>query len=514
MREQQKNKLYSTIWNIAKNLRGSIDGWDFKSYVLGILFYRFISENLTKFINDDDIEKDKYFDYSCLNDNDITDETKEDIVKEKGYFIYPSELFQNVYKKAKNDPNLNETLFNIFKNIENSALGTESEDDIKGLFDDIDFNNVKLGKNISQRNQKLLSCITEIAQFNLTGDYQDSNIDIFGDAYEYLISMYASDAGKSGGEYFTPKEVSKLLAKIVTLNKSNIKKVYDPTCGSGSLLLEVSKHTDRRDIAFYGQEINHTSYNLCRINMFLHNINYDKFDIKNADTLINPQHDNIKFDVIVSNPPYSIPWEGKSNPLLINDDRFSPAGVLAPESKADLAFVMHILYCLCPDGIAAIVEFPGVLYRGGSEAKIREYLVKNNYIDVIIQLPTNLFFGNSIATCIIVLKKNKSDNNILFVDASDEFVKSGNKNKLSDENIQKILITIENRKDIEHFAYLSSCENIKENNNYNLSVNKYVLKKNTQEKIDITELNKQIKECVEKQNKLKFEIDNIIKDYF
>jgi len=435
-KEQERSELHRAIWQIANDLRGSVDGWDFKQYVLGILFYRFISENLTNYINFDERRAGKKdFDYATLT-NKEAEFGRSDTVKEKGFYILPSELFVNVRRNARNDANLNETLTAVFRNIENSAKGTDSESDIKGLFDDLDVNSNKLGATVEKRNQRLTKLFESIGDLRL-GNYYDNTIDAFGDAYEFLMTMYAANAGKSGGEFFTPQEVSELLAEITTVGKKEVNKVYDPACGSGSLLLKFVKVLGKENVrqGFFGQEINLTIYNLCRINMFLHDINYNNFDIAHGDTLMDPKHwDDEPFDAIVSNPPYSIHWEGDANPLLINDPRFSPAGVLAPKSKADLAFTMHMLSWLSTSGTAAIVEFPGVLYRGGAEGKIRKYLVDNNYVDAVIQLPPDLFFGTTIATCIIVLKKSKKDNKTLFIDASAEFVRGGNKNKLSEIN--------------------------------------------------------------------------------
>ncbi len=509
-REQERTELFRTIWQIANDLRGSVDGWDFKQYVLGMLFYRFISENLTNYINEQERRIDKNFDYAKLTDKKA-EFGRDDTVKEKGFYILPSKLFVNVRAKARQDPNLNETLASILRNIENSAKGADSEDNIKGLFDDLDLNSNKLGNTVEKRNQKLVKLLDAISDLRL-GNYSDNSIDAFGDAYEYLMTMYASSAGKSGGEFFTPQEVSELLARLATVGKKEVNKVYDPACGSGSLLLKFAKILGKENvrIGFFGQEINITTYNLCRINMFLHDINYNKFDIANGDTLNDPKHwDDEPFDAIVSNPPYSKKWDGDSNPLLINDPRFSPAGVLAPKSKADLAFTMHMLSWLSTSGTAAIVEFPGVLYRSGAEQKIRKYLVDNNYIDTVIQLPPDLFFGTSIATCIIVLKKSKKDNKILFVDASAEFVHEGNKNKLSQENINKILQTFIDRKDIEHFAKLIDNKTISENE-YNIAVSTYVAQKDTREVIDIKKLNSEIAQIVSRQNKLRKAIDEIV----
>ncbi len=510
---REREELHKKIWSIADDLRGSVDGWDFKQYILGIMFYRYISENITNYINEGERKAgDKEFDYAKLPD-DVAETQREELVKEKGFFILPSELFCNVCKKAKNDENLNETLEKIFNNIENSAKGAESEDDFAGLFDDIDVNSNKLGATVAKRNDKLVKILNGIADIKLD-DYKSNSIDAFGDAYEFLMSMYASNAGKSGGEFFTPQEVSELLTRLAVVGKTSVNKVYDPACGSGSLLLKSAKILGKENVrnGFFGQEINLTTYNLCRINMFLHDIGYDKFNIACEDTLLSPQHwDDEPFEVIVSNPPYSIKWAGDENPLLINDPRYSPAGVLAPKSKADFAFIMHSLSWLATNGTASIVCFPGIFYRGGAEQKIRRYLVDNNFIDCIIQLPDNLFFGTSIATCIMVLKKSKKDNNILFIDASKECVKVTNNNKLTDENIDNVVKIFTDRKDIDYVAKLISNTEIGEND-YNLSVSTYVEKEDTREKIDIIELNKQIEEIVAREQLLRDEIDKIVKE--
>ena len=512
-KEQERDELHRAIWAIADDLRGSVDGWDFKSYVLGFMFYRYISENLTNYINKGEhAAGNTDFDYIALSDEEA-EFAREDLVNEKGFFIKPSELFCNIRKKAPNDDNLNETLEKVFRHIEESAQGADSEDDFAGLFDDIDVNSNKLGATVAKRNEKLIKLLNGIGDMNL-GEYQDNTIDAFGDAYEFLMGMYASNAGKSGGEYFTPQEVSELLTRIAVIGKTEVNKVYDPACGSGSLLLKSAKVLGKDNVrqGFFGQEINITTYNLCRINMFLHDIDYDKFDIANEDTLLSPQHwDDEPFEVIVSNPPYSIKWEGDDNPVLINDPRFSPAGVLAPKSKADLAFVMHSLSWLATNGTAAIVCFPGIMYRGGAEKKIRQYLIDNNYIDAIIQLPDNLFFGTSIATCIMVLKKSKADNKVLFINASKECVKVTNNNKLTDENINTIVTECFTRNDVDYFARLVDYDEIVKED-YNLSVSTYVEEEDTREKIDITELNARIAEIVLKEEKLRAEIDAIIEE--
>lgn len=510
-KDQERDELHRTIWSIADDLRGSVDGWDFKSYVLGMMFYRYISENLTNYINEGEFEAgNEGFDYAQLSDEEA-EQAREDLVNTKGFFILPSELFCNVKKRADKDENLNMTLESVFKHIEESAKGSESEDNFSGLFDDIDVNSNKLGATVAKRNANLVKLMNGIASMGL-GNYKDNSIDAFGDAYEYLMSMYASNAGKSGGEFFTPQEVSELLTRMAVAGKNEVNKVYDPACGSGSLLLKAAKILGKENVrqGFFGQEINLTTYNLCRINMFLHDIDYDKFDIAHEDTLINPQHwDDEPFEVIVSNPPYSIKWEGEDNPVLINDPRFSPAGVLAPKSKADLAFIMHSLAWLATNGTAAIVCFPGIMYRGGTEKKIRQYLIDNNFIDCIIQLPSNLFYGTSIATCIMVLKKNKTDNKTLFIDASAEFVKVTNNNKLTEENIHKIVDAFVSRADTEHFARCVPYEEIAKND-YNLSVSTYVEQKDTREIIDIIKLNAEIEQIVAREQVLRDEIAKII----
>lgn len=511
MDNTQRDQLHKTIWRIANELRGSVDGWDFKQYVLGFLFYRFISENLTNYINVNQVKAGQNnFDFTQLEDKKANIARKE-TVAEKGFYILPSELFLNVKAKASGDPNLNETLSRIFKNIEASAVGTPSELDLKGLFDDLDINSNKLGPTVIKRNERLVKLLNAVGDLEL-GDYSSNTIDAFGDAYEYLMTMYASSAGKSGGEFFTPQEVSELLARITLVGKKTVNKVYDPACGSGSLLLQYSKVLGKDKVldGFYGQEINITTYNLCRINMFLHDINYEKFSIAHGDTLTDPYHwDDQPFEAIVSNPPYSIDWDGDANPLMINDQRFSPAGVLAPKSKADLAFTMHILHWLATNGTAAIVEFPGVLYRGGAELKIRQYLIDNNYIDAVIQLPKNLFFGTGIQTCILVLKKSRKESDVLFVNAEREFARYGNKNKLRTENISNILENFKERKDVEYLSRVVTHEEIKKNK-YLLSVTSYVKAEDTREVIDITNLNKSISEIVLKQNQLRASIDEII----
>jgi type I restriction enzyme M protein len=510
-KEEERAELHRTIWGIANDLRGSVDGWDFKAYVLGILFYRYISENITAYIDASEHEAGKTsFSYAKLSDKQA-EEARADLVDSKGFFILPSNLFENVCANAASDENLNETLEKVFKNIETSAQGTDSENDFKGLFDDIDVNSNKLGNTVAKRNERLKKLLNGVGDMKL-GDYKDNTIDAFGDAYEYLMGMYAGNAGKSGGEYYTPQEVSELLTRLTLVGKTEVNKVYDPACGSGSLLLKFAKILGKENVrqGFFGQEINITTYNLCRINMFLHDIDYDNFNIEHGDTLTDPLHwDDEPFEAIVSNPPYSIKWSGDSNPLLINDPRFSSAGILAPKRYADFAFVLHSLSWLATSGTAAIVCFPGIFYRGGAEQKIRKYLIDNNFVDCIIQLPDNLFYGTSIATCIMVLKKSKSENNTLFIDASYECVKVTNSNKLTDTNIESIVAAFAGRESKDYFVRLVPNTEIAERG-YNLTVSTYVEQKDTREVVDITVLNVDIKKIVMREEKLRREIDTIV----
>lgn len=510
-REQQRSELYKGIWQIANDLRGAVDGWDFKNYVLGMLFYRYISENITGYINKGEHDAGNTdFDYAEMSDEDAK-EAREGLIEEKGFFILPSELFCNVRKNASNNENLNETLDKVFRNIEESSVGTESERDMKGLFDDIDVNSNKLGGSVSERNKRLVSLLNGIGSMNL-GSYEDNSIDAFGDTYEYLMGMYAANAGKSGGEYFTPQEVSRLLTLIGLKGRKQVNKVYDPACGSGSLLLQSAKilGNDNVRLGYYGQEKNVTTYNLCRINMFLHNIGYEKFDIAQGDTLTDPKHwDDEPFDLIVSNPPYSTKWVGDSDSVLANDERFNVAGALAPKSKADLAFVMHSLSWLSNEGTAAIVCFPGIMYRGGKEKTIRKYLVERNFVDAVIQMPSNLFYGTSIQTCLLILRKAKENDKTVFIDASAEFVSATNSNKLSEENIQTIYKWYMDKQEVDHKVKLASIDDIAKED-YNLSISTYVEPEDTREKIDIVKLNADIKEIVKREEKLRASIDEII----
>lgn len=506
-----KQELFSKIWKILNKLRGSVDASEFKFYVLGFMFYRYISENIINYFNKDEHDAGKVdFDYAKFNDDEISDDVVQDCIKSKGLFIYPSELFNNVYETYKNNHNdLNVVITNIFQKIEERSLGTTSERNIKGLLTWVNLSSNNLGENVIDRNKKLIEIMAELANLELS-NFNDNKIDIFGDAYEYIIGMYASSSGKKGGEFYTPQEVSKLLTLLAIKDKKDIQTVYDPTCGSGSLLLQPLKILKNPSINFYGQENIYTTYNLCRMNMFLHDVNCSNFDIQCGDTLTNPKHplDN-KYDIIVSNPPYSQKWEGDNNPILINDERYSPAGILAPKSYADFAFIMHSLFLLKTSGTAAIVCFPGTFYRSGDEQKIRKYLVDNNFIDTIIQLPKNLFYGTTITTNILVLSKSKKDNNILFIDASDLFIKVTKKNKLSDENIDGIVKLYNDRKDVDKLSRLVSKDEIV-GKDYDLQVDSYILKNNKKEVVDIKLLNEEINQLSNRNHELRQIINEII----
>ena len=504
---QQRAALQSQIWKIANDVRGAVDGWDFKQYVLGSLFYRFISENFASYIEggDDSIN------YAELADKVITPDIKDDAIKTKGYFIYPSQLFFNITASANNNKSLNTDMAAIFAAIESSANGYPSERDIKGLFADFDTTSNRLGNTVVDKNTRLAAVLKGVAGLDF-GDFDGSHIDLFGDAYEFLISNYAANAGKSGGEFFTPQHVSKLIAQLAMHKQTSVNKIYDPACGSGSLLLQAKKHFDAHIIedGFFGQELNHTTYNLARMNMFLHNINYDKFNIQLGDTLRNPHFgDDKPFDAIVSNPPYSVKWIGSDDPTLINDDRFAPAGVLAPKSKADFAFVLHALSYLSSKGRAAIVCFPGIFYRGGAEQKIRQYLVDNNYVETVISLAPNLFYGTTIAVTILVLSKHKLDTKTQFIDASGLFKKETNNNTLTNKHIEQMMEVFDSKADMEHFAKSVAHETIAANG-YNLSVSSYVEAKDNREVVEITQLNAELKITVAKIDQLRTDIDAIV----
>lgn len=507
----QREELQAAIWKIANEVRGAVDGWDFKQFVLGTLFYRFISENFVLFMEDGD----ESIDYTHWPDEQLSQKDIHEVTKEKGYFIYPSQLFSNIAKNANTNPNLNTDLAAIFTAIEGSANGYQSEHDIKGLFADFDITSNRLGNTVEEKNRRLAAVIKGVESLDF-GNFEDNEIDLFGDAYEFLISNYAANAGKSGGEFFTPQNVSNLIARLATYGKTTVNKIYDPACGSGSLLLQAKKLFGEyfSEEGFFGQEINHTTYNLARMNMFLHNINYVKFDIALGDTLLRPQYGDQKpFDAIVSNPPYSVNWVGSDDPTLINDDRFAPAGVLAPKSKADFAFVLHSLNYLSARGRAAIICFPGIFYRGGAEQKIRKYLVDNNFVESVISLPPNLFFGTSIAVNILVLSKHKTEPKTQFIDASGEdfFKKETNNNVLLPEHTDRILDIFGNKEEVQYVATSVDNAQIAEND-YNLSVSSYVEAEDKREVIDIAKLNAEVAQTVKRIDVLRADIDEIIKE--
>ena len=507
----QREELQAAIWKIANEVRGAVDGWDFKQFVLGTLFYRFISENFVLFMENGD----ESIDYTHWPDEQLSQKDINNVITEKGYFIYPSQLFCHIAKNANTNPNLNTDLAAIFTAIEGSANGYQSEHDIKGLFADFDTTSNRLGNTVEEKNRRLAAVIKGVESLDF-GNFEDNEIDLFGDAYEFLISNYAANAGKSGGEFFTPQNVSNLIARLAMYGKTAVNKIYDPACGSGSLLLQAKKLFGEyfSEEGFFGQEINHTTYNLARMNMFLHNINYVKFDIALGDTLLHPQYGDQKpFDAIVSNPPYSVNWVGSDDPTLINDDRFAPAGVLAPKSKADFAFVLHSLNYLSPRGRAAIICFPGIFFRGGAEQKIRKYLVDNNFVESVISLPPNLFYGTSIAVNILVLSKHKTEPKTQFIDASGEdfFKKETNNNVLLPEHIDRILDIFGNKEEVQYVATSVDNAQIAEND-YNLSVSSYVEAEDKREIIDINKLNTEVTETVKRIDTLRADIDEIIKE--
>lgn len=512
-KEIERTDVEKAIFAIANDLRGPVDGWDFKNFVLTTMFYRQISEAMERYFNVHEWEAgDKDFDYSKLTD-EMANVAREEAIKAKGYFIAPSKLFCNVAKNVMSDAvmkDLNKTLENAFKSIVESSVGARSEENFRGLFDDFDVNSNKLGPTLDQRNLRLAKLLRGVADMHLA-EKSDAMNDSFGDAYQFLLTMYASQAGKSGGEFFTPSDASELVVRLATYGRKSINKIYDPACGSGSLLLKAAQVLGPENVKkFYGQEINLTTYNLCRINMFVHDVGFERFSIKNDDTLKHNQHaGNMPFDVIVSNPPYSIHWDGEDDPILINDERYSPAGVLAPKSKADMAFLMHMLYCLDNSGTAAVVCFPGIFYRKGAEQKIRKYMVDNNFVDAVIQLPPNLFFGTSIATCILILKKSRTNSDIAFIDASEEFVKLTSDNALSQENIDNIVKFYADRQNVDYKVAIVPKQKVAEKE-YNLSVSSYVEKEDTRPPIDIKQVNAEIARLVAEGNELRVKVDEIV----
>lgn len=475
MGEEQKKLLEQQLWNIANTLRGKMDADEFRDYILGFIFYKYLSEKIENYAND--LLDGDNISYTQIDENsedgkEMLNDIKEDAIDSLGYFLKPSELFSAVAKRGNGDKNnfILEDLTGILRSIEQSTMGHESEDDFEHLFEDLDLTSTKLGKTEEQKNTLIAKVLSHLDNINF--ELKNHDRDVLGDAYEYLIAQFASGAGKKAGEFYTPQQVSKILAKLVTNKKSKLKSVYDPTCGSGSLLLRVAKEVE--DVSnFYGQELNRTTYNLARMNMIMHDVHYRKFDIKQEDTLENPQHMDDKFEAIVANPPFSANWS--ANPLHMSDDRFSQYGKLAPSSKADFAFVQHMIHHLDDNGTMAVVLPHGVLFRGGAEGHIRQYLIEDkNYLDAVIGLPANIFYGTSIPTCILVFKKCREDSGrVLFIDASNEFDKVKSQNYLTDEHVAKIIETYKNRTELEKYSHNASLSEIKEND-YNLNIPRYV----------------------------------------
>ena len=494
MGEEQKKALEQQLWNIANELRGKMDADEFRDYILGFIFYKYLSEKMEDYANNE-LSEDGIL-YTQLNqDNkehkELLEALKEGAIEFLGYFLKPNELFHAMAKKGNSDSNnfILEDLSSVLRHIEQSTMGSDSEDDFEHLFEDLDLTSTKLGRTEEAKNKLIAKVLYHLDNINF--ELKNHDRDVLGDAYEYLIGQFAAGAGKKAGEFYTPQEVSKILAKIVTNKKSKLKSVYDPTCGSGSLLLRVAKEVE--DVSnFYGQELNRTTYNLARMNMIMHDVHYRKFDIKQEDTLEHPQHKEMKFEAIVANPPFSANWS--ANPLHLNDDRFSQYGRLAPSSKADFAFVQHMIHHLDDNGTMAIVLPHGVLFRGAAEGHIRQYLIEDrNYLDAVIGLPSNIFYGTSIPTCILVFKKCREDSeNVLFIDASNDFEKAKNQNYLTNENIEKIIDTYANRKEIEKYSHLASLQEIKEND-YNLNIPRYVDTFEEEEVIDLDKVSRELK---------------------
>ena len=486
MTEAQKQRLEQQLWNIANELRGKMGADEFRDYILGFIFYKYLSEKQHLFANKL-LETEAVKDYTKVADEDDIEAIKEESLEKLGYFLRPDELFSEITRKGNADTTgesnfILEDLQSILNSIEQSTMGTESEDDFNQLFEDLDLGSTKLGRSVGARNTLIARVLSHLGKIDFA--LEDSDSDVLGDAYEYLIAQFASGAGKKAGEFYTPQQVSKILAKIVTLDKSRIKSAYDPACGSGSLLLRIAREADVGE--FFGQELNRTTYNLARMNMILHDVHFSKFDIKQEDTLEHPQHLEERFDVVVANPPFSAKWKGKESPLNETDDRFSQYGALAPTSKADFAFVQHMIYQLNDSGTMAVVLPHGVLFRGASEGKIREYIIKEqNYLDAVIGLPANLFYGTSIPACILVFKKCRvRDDNILFIDASAHFEKVGNQNALTDEYVAKIVETYANRESIDKYSYVAPLSEVAENV-YNLNIPRYVDTFEKEELVDI-----------------------------
>ena len=494
MGEENKKALEQQLWNIANELRGKMDADEFRDYILGFIFYKYLSEKIENFTNE--LLKEDGITFTSLDSNnpeheEILNSLKDDCVQQLGYFLKPNELFSAMAKKGNSDNNnfILDDLTQVLRHIESSTMGTESEDDFEHLFEDLDLTSTKLGRTEEAKNKLIAKVLYHLDNINF--ELKNHDRDVLGDAYEYLIGQFAAGAGKKAGEFYTPQEVSKILAKLVTVGKTRLKSVYDATCGSGSLLLRVAKEVE--DVSnFYGQELNRTTYNLARMNMIMHDVHYRKFDIKQEDTLEHPQHLEHRFEAIVANPPFSANWS--ANPLHLNDDRFSQYGKLAPSSKADFAFIQHMIYHLDDNGTMAIVLPHGVLFRGASEGHIRQYLIEDrNYLDAVIGLPSNIFYGTSIPTCILVFKKcREHSDNILFIDASNDYEKAKNQNYLTNENIEKIIDTYANRKEIEKYSHIASLDEIKEND-YNLNIPRYVDTFEEEEVIDLDKVSSELK---------------------
>lgn len=485
--QEQQRELHSKLWSIANDLRGNMEANEFKNYILGLIFYRYLSEKVESRVNDLLSEDD--IDYlTAWQDEEYKEGLKEELLEQIGYFIEPTYLFSNLVNSIENGNFDIEILQKAINSITESTIGMDSQEDFDNLFDDMDLSSTKLGKDVKSRSKLIAKVISNISSIEFS--HEDTEIDVLGDAYEYLISQFASNAGKKAGEFYTPQQVSKILAKIVTIEKTDLKNVYDPTCGSGSLLLRVAKEAKVRK--FYGQEFTSTTYNLARMNMLLHDVNYNNFDIKNNDTLENPEHIDMKFEAIVANPPYSAKWSADNK--FLDDDRFSPYGKLAPKSKADFAFIQHMIYHLDDNGTMAVVLPHGVLFRGASEGVIRKYLIEEkNVLDAVIGLPANIFYGTSIPTVILVFKKNrKNKDDILFIDASNEFEKGKNQNNLTDDNVEKIVKTYKERSRIDKYSYVASLDEIKEND-YNLNIPRYVDTFEEEEEIDLDLVSQKIK---------------------
>lgn len=485
--QAQQSALHTRLWAIANDLRGNMEASEFKNYILGLIFYKYLSEKVedraNKLLEEDKISYDK-----AWEDEEYREALKEELLNQIGYFVEPSSLFSTLMKKIEDGTFDVEMLQGAINDITESTLGTQSQDDFDHLFDDMDLTSTKLGKDVKSRSKLIAKVMGNIAEISFK--HEDTEIDVLGDAYEYLISQFAASAGKKAGEFYTPQNVSKILARLVTMDRKDLRNVYDPCCGSGSLLLRVSKEANVRK--FYGQELTSTTYNLARMNMLLHDISYQNFDIKNDDTLENPRHLDIKFDAVVANPPYSANWSADSK--FLDDERFSSYGKLAPKSKADFAFVQHMIYELDDKGTMAVVLPHGVLFRGAAEGTIRQYLIKDkNYLDAIIGLPANLFYGTSIPTVILVFKKcREQSKDVLFIDASNDFEKGKNQNILRECDIDKIVETYKKRETIDKYSYVATLDEIAEND-YNLNIPRYVDTFEEEEPIDIVEVKNKIK---------------------